>query len=165
MTSTPDLLSILREFHLDKLTLCQRHVAVAKQVDDYNFNNTYQNVIAREDVHLSWLESAIVELGGTPEAVNEPELPAKGKKSSFAPLVSDDSRTAEDFVAKWRPRLPEVGNARHRTMLQVILGETLEHRRFFEQIVAGRADVLGRRSNGPGKDGTGNGVLGVRWIE
>ena len=46
-------------------------------------------------------------------------------------------------------------------MLQVILGETLEHKRFFDQILAGREDLLGRRMDGAG---TGNGVLGVRWI-
>ena len=46
-------------------------------------------------------------------------------------------------------------------MLNVILGETLEHKRFFEQAVAGRADLLGRRAEGAG---TGGGVLPTRWI-
>ena len=50
-------------------------------------------------------------------------------------------------------------------MMQVVLGETLEHKRFFDQILAGREDMLGRRSNGPGSPGTGDGVLPVRWIE
>ena len=36
-------------------------------------------------------------------------------------------------------------NARHRGMLRVILGETLEQKRFFEQGLAGRTDLLGRR--------------------
>ena len=69
------------------------------------------------------------------------------------------------FVAKWRPRTDDITNARHRTMLQVILGETLEQKRFFDQVAAGNEDSLGRRSNGPGSPGTGNGVMGVRWIE
>ena len=47
-------------------------------------------------------------------------------------------------------------------MLNVILGETLEHKRFFEQAVAGRTDLLGRRAEGAG---TGGGVLPIRWIE
>ena len=47
-------------------------------------------------------------------------------------------------------------------MLNVILGEALEHKRFFEQAVAGRADLLGRRAEGAG---TGGGVLPIRWIE
>jgi hypothetical protein len=50
-------------------------------------------------------------------------------------------------------------------MMDVVVGETLEHKRFFDQIVAGREDVLGRRANGPGSPGTGDGVLAVRWIE
>ena len=41
-------------------------------------------------------------------------------------------------------------------MLNVILGETLEHKRFFDQALAGRADLLGRRADGAG---TGGGVL------
>jgi hypothetical protein len=50
-------------------------------------------------------------------------------------------------------------------MMNVILGETLEQKRSFDQIAAGREDVLGRRANGPGSPGTGGGVMGVRWIE
>ena len=159
------LVDVLREVHRDKLTLRQRHVAVARLVDQYAANNAYQNVISREDVHLSWLEAAIAELGGVPDSVSEPELPPKGRKESFAPLVSEDASQTEAFATKWRARIDEIGNARHRTMVNVIIGETLEHRRFFLQIGAGREDVLGRRSNGPGKDGTGDGVLPVRWIE
>jgi hypothetical protein len=49
-------------------------------------------------------------------------------------------------------------------MIQVILGETLEHKRFFDQMLAGRDDLLGRRANGPGSPGTGDGVLPVRWL-
>lgn len=163
--STQDLLSTLQAFHREKLTLRQRHVAVARHVDNYAFNNTYQNVVSREDLHLAWLESAIAELGGTPDSVAEPDLPARGRKDSFLPFISQDAQEAEAIVARWRPRLPEIGNARHRNMVQIILGETLEHRRFFEQMTAGREDLLGRRANGPGPVGTGDGVLPVRWVE
>ncbi len=38
-----------------------------------------------------------------------------------------------------------MANARHAKMLRVILGETLEQKRFFEQALAGRTDLLGRR--------------------
>ena len=160
-----DLLTLLREFHREKLGLRERHVAVARVVSDYAFNNTYQYIIAREDVHLSWLEAALAEMGESPASVPEPQLAARGRKESFLPLVDEDGREAEAFVARWRARLGEVSNARHRTMLQVILGETAEHKRFFDQMIAGRADLLGRRANGPGPVGTGNGVLPVRWIE
>ena len=53
-------------------------------------------------------------------------------------------------------------NARHRSLLRVILGETLEHKRFFDQAVAGRSDLLGRRADGAG---TGGVSCAVRWIE
>jgi hypothetical protein len=88
-----------------------------------------------------------------------------GKKGEFLPLVAEDAREAAAFVARWRPRLPAIGHARHRGMIQVILGETIEHERFFNQILAGRDDLLGRRSNGPGSPGTGDGVLPVRWMQ
>ena len=157
-----DLLAVLGEFHREKLTLRERHAAVARHVSNYSFNNTYQYVIAREDVHLAWLESAIAEGGGTPAQVTEPVLPSPGRKpDSFLPLVQEDARAAEEFVTKWRARVGDVTHARDRSMLQVILGETLEHERFFDQMLAGRDDLLGRRMDGAG---TGNGVLGVRWL-
>jgi len=159
-----DLGTTLREFHRDKLAMRERHVAVATQVSGYAANNTYQYVINREDTHLSWLEAALAELGVTPDQVAAPVLPARGRKESFVPLVEEDAKTAADFAARWRQRLSEVGNARHRRMMAVILGETLEQKRFFDLIVAGREDVLGRRSNGPGSPGTGDGVIAVRWV-
>lgn len=160
-----DLAATLREFHHGKLAMRQRHVAVARRVADYEFNNTYQYVINREDVHLSWLEAALAELGVKPDEVAEPALPAAGRKPDVMPLVAEDAREAEAFVARWRPHVAEMTHARHRTMLQVVLGETLEQKRFFDQMLAGRDDLLGRRANGPGPSGTGDGVLPVRWIE
>jgi hypothetical protein len=162
---TTTLVPALEAFHREKLTLRQRHVAVARQVGDYNFNNTYQNVVNRDDVHLSWIEAALLDLGGTVQSVDEPSLRALGRKESFLPFVRQDAEDIEAFVGRWRPRLSEIGNARHRNMMSVILGETLEQKRFFDQMAAGRQDLLGRRSNGAGSPGTGDGVLPVRWIE
>jgi hypothetical protein len=162
--ATTDL-SLLVDFHRDKLGLRQRHVAVAKLVADYAFNNTYQYVIAREDVHLAWIEAAIAQHGGTPTDVAEPSLTPLAKKESPAPLMAADAQQSGDFVSRWRPRLTEIKNARDRSMMQVVLGETLEQKRFFDQMIAGREDLLGRRANGPGRSGTGDGVLPVRWIE
>ena len=89
------------------------------------------------------------------------QLSGKGLAAETA-LIAQDRDGAQTFVDKWRPRVAALSHARHRTMLNVILGETLEHKRFYEQAVAGRADLLGRRADGAG---TGGGVLPIRWIE
>jgi hypothetical protein len=142
-------------------------VAVAEHVSAYAANNTYQYVIAREDVHLQWLESAIIELGGTPDDRPMPAIPAPGRNQSFTYLVEEDVREADEFVDRWRDRVATISDVhtRHRGMAKVVLGESMEHRRFFEQIAAGREDVLGRRANGPGLSGTPGRVLPVRWME
>ena len=162
MKST-ELLALLRDFYRDKLTMRQRHVAVAKHVPDYDFNNTYQYIVAREDVQLNWLRDAITDMGGTLEDVAEPSIQGSGKSTDVqSRLIGEDRDGAQKFVDAWRPRIEAMPNARHRSMLRVILGETLEHKRFFDQAIAGRSDLLGRRADGAG---TGGGVLPVRWIE
>ncbi len=161
MTST-ELLALLREFHRDKLTARQRHVAAARHIPHYDFNNTYQYVICREDVQLNWVSDAITDLGGTLDQIPEPEMPSSKGDSAQVRLLTADRDGAQAFVDKWKPRMDGVPNARHRSLLRVILGETLEHKRFFEQAMAGRTDLLGRRADGAG---TGGGVLGTRWIE
>ena len=60
----PEQLALLQEFYRDRLALFHRHVEGAKRVGDYEFNNTYQYVIAREEIHLQWMRDAIVDLGG-----------------------------------------------------------------------------------------------------
>jgi hypothetical protein len=159
--NTPELLDILREFHRERLTARQRHVAVARHVTHYDFNNTYQYLINREDVHLQWLEAAIADLGGQPLDAGEPDLGKPGKHVKFLPFIEQDARDAASFVERWRPRVAELDHARHRGMMDVILGEVLEHKRFFDQMVAGREDLLGRRADGAG---TGGGVGANRWI-
>jgi len=158
-----ELLALLRDFYRDKLTMRQRHVAVAKHVPDYDFNNTYQYIIAREDVQLNWLSDAITELGGTIEDLPEPTIEGSGKSKDLqSQLIEQDKTAAQSFVDTWRARIEPMPNARHRSLLRVILGETLEHKRFFEQALAGRTDLLGRRADGAGTAGA---VLPVRWIE
>ena len=156
-----ELLALLRDFYRDKLAMRQRHVAVAKYVPDYDFNNTYQYVIAREDVQLNWLRDAITDLGGAIEDVPEPTIQGSGKDLQ-SQLIGEDRDAAHKFVEVWRPRVDGMPNARHRSLLHVVLGEALEHKRFFEQALAGRSDLLGRRADGAGTPGE---VLGVRWIE
>ena len=161
--NTSDLTAVLREFHHDKLSLRQRHVAVARRVTDYDFNNTYQYVIAREDLQLNWLRDAVTDMGGVPPDVPEPSLSPSGKGlSAQTDVLTQDRDGAQVFLDKWRPKVETLTHARHRTMLNVILGETVELRRFFEQALSGREDLLGRRSDGAG---TGGGVLPTRWVE
>lgn len=164
--NTQELLETLREFHRERLTMRQRHVAVARHVTHYDFNNTYQYLINREDVHLQWLEAAIAELGGQPFDAGEPDLgtaTAKGKTktATFMPFIEQDAREAASFVERWRARVDALDHARHRGMMRVILGETTENKRFFDQMIAGREDLLGRRADGAG---TGGGVLSERWL-
>jgi hypothetical protein len=161
LVKATELLALLRDFYRDKLAMRQRHVAVAKYVPDYDFNNTYQYVIAREDVQLNWLRDAITDLGGVIEDLPEPTIQGSGKDLQ-SQLISEDRDAAHKFVEVWRPRVGAMPNARHRSLLHVILGEALEHKRFFEQALAGRSDLLGRRADGAGTPGE---VLGVRWIE
>ena len=157
------MLELLREFHRDKLALRQRHVAAARQVTHYDINNAYQYVIAREDMQLRWLYDAIVDLGGKADDVAEPEVRRSGKGTvAQQGILSDDRDMARSFVEKWRSRIDVLPNARHRSMLRVIMGETLEQQRMFEQALAGRTDVLGRRTDGAGTPGE---VLPTRWVE
>ena len=157
-----ELLGFLREFHRDKLTMLRRHVAAARHISHYDFNNTYQYVIAREDMQVAWVRDAIQDMGGQADEVPEPDIRLEGKgEAAEASVIARDREAATEFVQKWRPRVEGLTHARHRSMLHVILGETLEHRRFFEQALAGRTDLLGRRADGAG---TGGGVLPTRWV-
>ena len=158
-----ELLALLRDFYRDKLVMRQRHVAVARYVPDYDFNNTYQYVIAREDMQLTWLCDAITHLGGALEDVPEPTIQVSGKNTEVqAQLIAEDEAGAQKYVDKWGTVIEGMPNARHRSLLRVILGETLEHKRFFAQALAGRSDLLGRRADGAGTPGE---VLPVRWIQ
>ena len=159
-----DLLSLLQSFHRDKLSLYRGHESGAQRVSGYEFNNTYQYVLAREAVHLSWLRSALEGLGAAPDESSGPATPAAPAKGAEAArsAVQDDARRAGEFVAAWRPRVAAVTQARHRKMLELVLGEVAEHQRFFEQAASGRLDLLGRR---PAEMGTGGGVLSTRWLE
>jgi hypothetical protein len=157
-----DLLQLLREFYRDKSALRARHVAAARLVTDYDFNNAYQYVINREDVHLNWLHDAVKDHGGAPEDAPEPQVTASGNKQAAQQrLFTADRDEAQAFVDRWRDRVEHLGHARLRTLLKLVLGETLEQKRFFDQALAGRTDLLGRRADGAGTEGA---VLPTRWV-
>ena len=78
-------------------------------------------------------------------------------------MFEEDARDAQAFVDRWRPRVDAMANARHRGMLRVILGETLEQKRFFEQALAGEPICS---AAAPTQVGPRVGeVLPTRWIE
>ncbi len=160
-----DLLALLQEFHREKLAALLSHEAGARLVGQYDINNTYQYIVNREETQLSWLAAAIAELGATADGTAlEPVRQASGKGPHRTDaLFEADTRDAQAFVDRWRPRVEAMANARHRGMLRVILGETLEQKRFFEQARAGNVDLLGRRSEQVGAR-VGE-VLSSRWIE
>jgi hypothetical protein len=164
VTSQTTALALLQEVYGEKLAMMLRHQAHARLVGQYDANNTYQYVINREDVQLSWLSKAITDLGGTaPETVEPPAVETTSPKGAVHALFEGDARGADAFVERWRPRVESVTNARHKGMLHVILGETIEQRRFFEQALAGRTDLLGRRgvAAGPAQGA----VMAGRWVE
>lgn len=159
-----ELLSLLQSFYRDKLALYRGHESGALRVSGYEFNNTYQYVLARESTHLDWVRAAIAGVGATPdETATAPEAgPVARGADAARTAVQDDARRAAEFLAAWRPRTAAITNARHRKMIELVLGEVAEHQRFFEQAAAGRLDLLGRR---PAEAGTGGGVMATRWIE
>ena len=80
-----DLLSLLHELYRDKLTLLLRHEAAARHIGQYDINNTYQYIINREDVQLSWIATAITELNGTVPESADAERTVAGKGAAAAP--------------------------------------------------------------------------------
>ena len=160
-----ELLPTLQEFYRDKLASVLSHVAAARLVGEYDFNNTYQYIINREETQLSWLAAAITGLGGTVESTaTEPvrHVQGKGPRKTDG-IFEEDAKAAQAFVDRWTPRAEALGNARHRGMLRVILGETLEQKRFFEQARAGDKELLGKRSDAAGA--RVGAVLPTRWVE
>jgi hypothetical protein len=163
LVTSAELKTLLEQLFRDKLAIRNRRVAAARLIGSYEINNTYQYVINRDDVQLSWLRDALTELGGTLAEVPEPDVRPSGKGADAERgIIAADRDLSQQFVDRWRPRVENVTHARHRGMLRVILGETMEQKRFFDLALAGREDLLGRRPDGVG---TGGGVLPTRWVE
>ena len=161
MTSA-ELLELVSAFYRDKLTIRNRHVAAARHVPDYNVNNTYQYIVNRDDMHVRWLQDAIADLGGTPEEQAIPELKPEGKgEAAQRSVITADRDAAKKFMERWTEKVESLPNARHRSLMRVILGEAAEQQRFFEQALAGNDDLLGRRGQGAS---TGDGVMANRWV-
>jgi hypothetical protein len=157
------LIALLQDLYREKAALRDRHVAGATLVPAYDFNNTYQYVIAREEHHVQWVRDALTDLtGDVPGEVPVPEVPREGRgEAAMRAVIVDDARRMAEFIDRWAPRVESLTHARNRTMLRLMLGEMIEQKRFFEQMLAGRDDLLGRRTGGKT---TGGGVLPDRWV-
>ena len=141
--SEQTLAELVRDFYLERVSLLMRHEDVAQLVTDYDINNAYQYIIAREQTHLSWLQHALLDLGAklVDDPSRGPKLSVKG--DGWKSLAGEDAGANAQFVEKWRARVDGISHARHKGMLKVILGEMLEHKRLFDQAAAGRKDLIG----------------------
>jgi hypothetical protein len=141
--SAQPLVDLIREFYLERVGMLMRHEDVAQLVTDYDINNAYQYIIAREETHLSWLQHALLDLGAplVDDPSRGPVLSAKG--DAWKAMAGDDAKGNARFVEKWRAKVDEVSHARHKGMLKVILGETLEHKRLFDQAASGNKNLIG----------------------
>jgi hypothetical protein len=159
-----ELQQLIRDFYQERVALLQRHEASARFVVDYDVNNAYQYIIAREETHVSWLLHALRDLGAAlPTEPPPPAVHVSAKaRDVLRQLAGEDARGNGAFVTKWTPIVEAVSNARHRNMLKVILGEMLEHERIFAQAAEGRVDVIGIPLAGTERQG---GVAQTRWME
>jgi hypothetical protein len=155
------LAELIRDMYLERVSLLMRHEDVAQVVTDYDINNAYQYIIAREETHLSWLQHALLDLGAP--LVNDPARAAavSAKGDAWKSLAAEDARANEKFVTLWRPKVETVSNARHKGMLKVILGEMLEHKRLFDQAASGNRDLIGKSLDINDHSGT---VMPVRFV-
>jgi hypothetical protein len=164
-----ELQQLLTAFAADRVALLERHEAGARVVSHYDFNNAYQYVVSREETHLQWLQVALAEFNAPLPAASTrlpvPEI-QKSRKAprpdAFRSILEDDAKQLAAFVSRWQGRVDAITHARHRLMLNVILGESREYQRLFEQAAAGFEDLLGKRTGGVERQGN---VLPVRWME
>jgi hypothetical protein len=157
-----ELVALLQECYTERLAQYERHTAVAAHIGPYDANNTYQYVINREELHLSWLADALKDLGAPlPPAPPGPSITLDRGKDAWRSLVAEDTQRGRQFLEKWRLRVEAMTHARNQTMLRLMLGEVAEQVRFFEQAAAGTDALLGRSTVGAGKRGS---VGSSRWI-
>jgi hypothetical protein len=148
-----ELLQFLSEFHRDILELFKARQTHAQSVAAYDANNGYQQVIGRQEIHLQWVRDGIAALGGT--AADSPDqVSGKAKRETAKSIIDADAANQRAVLDRWSPRLAEVNNARHRRMLELILGEMKEHLRVLEQASDSRGDLLGRHADGKVLRGT-----------
>ena len=151
--SPAELLKFFSDFYRETLALFKARQTHAQSVAAYDANNAYQQILGRQEIHLQWLRDAIAALGGT-AADSLDEVSGKASKDSARSIIDADAAAQKAFIDGWGSRIPTVSNARHRTMLGLILGEMKEHLRLLQQAAESRADLLGRHSDGKVLRGT-----------
>ena len=145
--SPADLLALLDDFYRETVDLFRERLINARSVSAYDANNGYQQVLGRQEVHLRWLSDAIAALGGK-DSDSSDEAGGKLPTPNAKALIERDAASQNAFIARWTPAVAGVTNARHRKMLELILGEMREHLRVLQQAAESRSDLLGRHSDG-----------------
>jgi hypothetical protein len=145
--SPAELQVFLNDFHRETLELFKARQTNAQSVAAYDANNGYQQVLGRQEVHLQWLRDAIAALGGT-VADTPDQVSGKASTETAKSIIETDAANQKAFVDRWTPQIATVTNARHRKLLELILGEMKEHLRVLQQAAESRADLLGRHSDG-----------------
>jgi hypothetical protein len=144
-----ELVGLLQDLYRETSELLLSRQARARSVTSYEANNAYQQVLGRQDVHLRWISDAIADCGGAVPTVGLDESQASAAKGTdVTAIVQSDLRAQQVFIDRWGSRVSSVSNARHRKMLELMLGEMAEHLRVFEQALQGRTDMLGRHTEG-----------------
>jgi bacterioferritin (cytochrome b1) len=144
-----ELLNLLQNFYRETLELMQARQVRGWSVGAYDANNAYQQVLGRQETHLQWVADAILALGGpAPDLAQLEPQSASASGADINSIIEADARSQRAFIERWSPRVASVTNARHRKMLELILGEMREHLRVFEQALEGRTDLLGRHADG-----------------
>lgn len=151
--SPAELLTLLNDFHRDTLELFKARQTNAQSVAAYDANNGYQQILGRQEIHLQWVRDAIAALGGA-AADSLDQVSGKASRDTARSIIDADAAAQKAFIDRWAPRPATVTNARHRKMLELILGEMKEHLRVLQQAAESRADLLGRHSHGKVLRGT-----------
>ena len=145
--SPAELLTFLNDFYRETLGLFKARQTSAQSVAAYDANNGYQQMLGRQEIHLQWLRDAIAAFGGTP-ADSPDQVSGKAARETARSIIDTDVAQQRGFVDRWTPRVAAVTNARHRLLLELILGEMKEHLRLLQQAAESRSDLLGRHSDG-----------------
>ena len=148
-----ELLNLLKDFHRQTLELFKARQTNAQSVGAYDANNSYQQIIGRQEVHLRWLSDAIASLGDT-AADSADQISGTASAEKIRSIIDRDAASQKALIDRWTPIVRTVTNARHRKLLELILGEMHEHLRMLQQAAESRPDVLGRHADGKVLRGT-----------